>query len=110
LNLISERFHVGREAVGHQDADIKCLDARMLLSLVEPTFKIPQHLRALRNRLVIHRAIPFVLARLSVLRVLERDRPDLHGDEAGALGVAKRSPCRYVLGEIGIPVITDGRP
>jgi hypothetical protein len=57
-----------------------------------------------------------------VLRVLERDRPDLHGDEAivvskrragsaGALGIAKRSPCRNVLGEmIGIPVITDGRP
>jgi hypothetical protein len=57
-----------------------------------------------------------------MLRVLECDRPDLHEDEAlvaskrragsaGALGIAKRSPCRNVLGEmIGIPVITDGRP
>src|ERR1700722_1234253 len=60
LNLVDEWLHVGREAAGHQDADIKRLGARVLLSLVEPAFEILQHLRALRNGLVIHCFLPFV--------------------------------------------------
>src|SRR6266446_2804796 len=60
LNLVDEWLHVGREAAGHQDADIKRLGARVLLSLVEPAFEILRHLRALRNGLVIHCFLPFV--------------------------------------------------
>src|SRR5216683_3407757 len=60
LNLVDEWLHIGREAAGHQDADIKRLGARILLSLVEPAFEILQHLRALRNGLVIHCVLPFV--------------------------------------------------
>ena len=60
LNLVDEWSHVGREAAGHQYADIKRLGARILFSLVEPAFEVLQHLRALRNGLVIHCFLPFV--------------------------------------------------
>src|SRR6516225_563761 len=68
LDLVDERLHVGREAAGHEDADVKLLGGRMLLSLIKPTLEIFQHLHALRDHLVIHRVLPFVW---SVREVLE---------------------------------------
>src|SRR5689334_2591978 len=60
LDLVDERLHVGREAAGHEDADVKLFVGRMLLSLIKPTLEIFQHVHALRDHLVIHGVLPFV--------------------------------------------------
>src|ERR1700751_1965932 len=60
LDLVDERLHVGREAAGHEDAHVKLLRGRMLLSFIKPTLEIFEHLHALRDRLVIHGVLPFV--------------------------------------------------
>src|ERR1700751_4623459 len=39
LDLVDERLHVGREAAGHEDADVKLLGGRTLLSLIKPTLE-----------------------------------------------------------------------
>src|ERR1700726_5082550 len=67
LDLVDEGLHVGREAAGHEDADVKLLAGRMLLSLIKPSLEIFQHLHALRDHLVIHGVLPFVWSVREVL-------------------------------------------